>query len=244
MSGAEYQNMGPSIDLGTPPEEEPYRSPGKGPRPPAGTPSSGGFSWLALISLLISLGALGMALWGLMAAPEPLPPNPSQEAAAGATVERVAKLEKDVGQLILRMVTLEKELQAVGNKAGSITKLSELSASVAALQERLDAAALNSRLNALENKRSEPDQATPAPAKPQVQAPQPPAPQPKAQAPPAKPEPGASPAKKQQVYTVKRGDTLYTVSVRYKVRMADILKWNKMKKGDVLKVGQKLVLYK
>lgn len=43
---------------------------------------------------------------------------------------------------------------------------------------------------------------------------------------------------------MRRGDTLFTVAQRYKVRMSDLMKWNSIKKGDVLKIGDKLTIYR
>ncbi len=222
---------GPRIDLGHEGQEEGYQLPGPsgpGSAPPGATAPSGGRG-LALAGLVVALLALGLGLFALLRQPQPQPLPPiANETVPGGTGERVAKLEKDVYQLILRMVSLEKQLQAVAGKSGSITKLSELSAKVAALQDRLDALALEKRMADL-------GRGKPGPApKPRVK----PSPTPQAK---PKPKP---PARKKLVYTVRRGDTLFTVAQRYKVRMSLLMKWNDIKKGHVLKVGEKLVIYK
>jgi len=43
------------------------------------------------------------------------------------------------------------------------------------------------------------------------------------------------------IHIVKRGDTLSGLAHQYKVRIADIQKWNNLK-SDVIKIGQKLVI--
>jgi membrane-bound lytic murein transglycosylase D len=75
------------------------------------------------------------------------------------------------------------------------------------------------------------------------QAAEPAKPQAKAE-PQAKPAAKPKPVKKKLTYTVRRGDTLFTVAQRYKVRMSDLMKWNNIKKGDVLKIGEKLSIYR
>lgn len=56
----------------------------------------------------------------------------------------------------------------------------------------------------------------------------------------AKPEAPAKPQVTQQEYTVKKGDTLWSISQRYSVDKDDILSWNKLSKKSVLKPGLKL----
>ena len=47
---------------------------------------------------------------------------------------------------------------------------------------------------------------------------------------------------KGRYHTVRRGDTLYSISKKYSVTIDDLLKRNKMKKGQELKIGQKVLL--
>ena len=241
MPSGDYEDMGPRIDLGAHPEEPGYTgqrdqrsSPAMGGGPlPSRRESSGG-KGLGIASLVVALLALLMAVWVLFSQPDAVTGPPmSPDVVPGGAAERVAKLEKDVSQLMLRLVTLEKELQSLANKAGTVSQLTELTSKVAALQDRLDALSVDQRMASLAKKqaqRAEPQEVdTPKPqAKP---------------APEAKPAPVKS-SKKKLVYTVRRGDTLFTVAQRYKVRMSDLMKWNKMKKGDVLKIGDKLTIYR
>ena len=44
-------------------------------------------------------------------------------------------------------------------------------------------------------------------------------------------------------YTVRRGDTLGALALRYKVRVSDLKKWNNLR-GDMIREGQKLVIRK
>lgn len=243
---AGYDSMGPRVDLGfEPPREEgthptrPQSSPDTSPLAPPPPPTRKG-GWLGVVSLLVALAALGVGLWALNRQPEPLPvPEPSPQVIPGATAERVAKLEKDVQDLMLRMVTLEKELKAVRSKAGAITKLSELSAKLAALQNRLDNLDLETRMANLARRAQSPA-APPAPAKSKPAASQPsrkPAPAPAARR-PAKPR-----APRKKVYVVRKGDSLFSIAVRYKVTVAQLEKWNNFKRGQTLKAGSKLVIY-
>ncbi|MFH2125989.1 MAG: LysM peptidoglycan-binding domain-containing protein [Pseudomonadota bacterium] len=250
-----YDDMGPRIDLGgdsTPPEAHsatrnpnPPRIPGAAPAPPRIPPKSGPGA-LGLVSLMLSLLALCVAMWGLLSQPEMIPQPPmSPSVIPGATAERVAKLEKDVGDLMLRMVTLEKEIKAVASKAGSVTKLTELSSRVAGLQDRLDAMTVERKIAGLEKKA--PAAATPAAPAP---APAAPAAAPAAQAKAAPPQPeekaqekAAEPERQKQIYTVRRGDTLFTIAQRYKVTMRDLKAWNNLRSNMVM-IDQKLVIYK
>ncbi|HYM36416.1 MAG TPA: LysM peptidoglycan-binding domain-containing protein [Steroidobacteraceae bacterium] len=44
-------------------------------------------------------------------------------------------------------------------------------------------------------------------------------------------------------YVVRGGDTLAKIAKAFRVEMKDLLTWNKLKSNDVIKVGQKLVMY-
>ncbi len=46
----------------------------------------------------------------------------------------------------------------------------------------------------------------------------------------------------EQVYTVKKGDTLSDIATQHKVSLADIVAWNKIKKAETIAEGDKLVL--
>jgi LysM repeat protein len=241
MSSGGYEDMGPRIDLGAQPEEPTYihQPPLGQERGPISAPreKSGG-KGLTVVSLAVAVLALVVGFWALFSRPDSISGPPlSPEVVPGGASERVAKLEKDVSQLMLRLVTLEKELQSLANKAGTVSQLTELTSKVAALQDRLDALTVDQRMASLA-KSKEKAAAPKAPERPEAQA------KPAAKTEPkAKPQPTKS-AQKKLSYTVRRGDTLFTVAQRYKVRMSDLMKWNDMKRGDVLKIGDKLVIYK
>ena len=44
-------------------------------------------------------------------------------------------------------------------------------------------------------------------------------------------------------YTVKRGDTLSKIAENHSVRMASIMKWNKLNKANTIFPGQKLAIW-
>lgn len=242
-----YDDMGPRVDLGGEAPSSPSPLPGHARRPaapqapvmPPKQPKSGPGA-LGLVSLMLSLLALAVAIWGLLSQPEMIPPPPmSPSVVPGATAERVAKMEKDVQDLMLRMVTLDKELKAVASKAGSVTKLTQLSNRVAALQDRLDALTVDKKISSLERKTSSKGEA-PAPVK--TSAP--------VKVEPLKPVEDDKPAveekapeRTKQVYTVRRGDTLFTVAQRYKVTMRDLKQWNNLRSNTIM-IGQKLTIYK
>ena len=48
---------------------------------------------------------------------------------------------------------------------------------------------------------------------------------------------------KKQIYVVKPGDTLSEIAVRNKIKMSKIKSWNNLR-GNMIRVGQKLVIYK
>ena len=242
-----YDDMGPKIDMGGEESLEPSAPPKGGPfssqtafsssSRPKKSGGSGAVSW---ISLVLALVALGLGAWGMLATPEPMPmPATSPEVVPGATGERTAKLEKDVSDLMLRLVTLEKDLEALRAKAGSVNKLTEISAKVAALQSRLDNLDLENKMASMAQGKTG-GQSQPAQPKPQVEAK--PAPQPEAK-PKAKPEP-APETRKKLTYVVKSGDSLFSIARRYKVTVNDLMKWNSMKRGDALFAGAKLTIYR
>ena len=45
-----------------------------------------------------------------------------------------------------------------------------------------------------------------------------------------------------QTYTIKKGDNLQAIATRYRVRVSDLLRWNKLKNANKIYVGQKLKL--
>jgi LysM repeat protein len=269
-----FDSMGPRIDVSHSQEADAYLDDAPAPNPYQTPRSRGGGGGLgamlvAVIGLAVALLSGGVGIWALMAIPERVPgPPPSADVVPGGAAERVAKLEKDVSQLMLRLVTLEKELAAVAGKAGSITKLVEINAKVAALQTRIEAMGGGK----IHVPASTDEEAAPAP-RAAAKAPAPaPAPRPEVR-PEARPEarhearpearPEVSPAvkavakahagaepepagakKAKQVYTVRKGDTLFSVAMRYKVSTEDIMRWNNMQQGDMLKTDQQLVIYK
>ncbi len=235
MTNRGYDDMGPRIDLGPETEEDHLSSARRRARSavgPSGRPASGGraATGLAVLALVLSLFALGLVGFNLMTAPEPIPqPPPGPGVVPGATAERVAKLDKDVRDLILevlaikkQMTSLEKQLYSMRGRAGAVTKLTELAAKLAALQDRI---------RAMEKGR-------PAPA-PRAAATKLAATKPTAAAPAADP-----PQLKKHVYKVQRGDTLWVVAQRYRVKTSDLRRWNNLRPGTVIKVGQNLVIYK
>ena len=44
-------------------------------------------------------------------------------------------------------------------------------------------------------------------------------------------------------YKVKSGDSLASIAQRFKVKVADIVKWNNIKANKYLQPGQELTLY-
>jgi membrane-bound lytic murein transglycosylase D len=45
------------------------------------------------------------------------------------------------------------------------------------------------------------------------------------------------------VHRVKRGDTLWGIARRYKVRVRQLQHWNELATNDVLQLGQKIMVY-
>jgi LysM repeat protein len=205
----------------TPPPKKNQR-PQTGPKPK----SKGSSGLLGVFSLVVALIALAFGLWAFLFPPQPvMGPPPSPQVVPGGAAERVAKLEKDVSGLMLRLVSLEKELEALKSRAGSVNQLTKLSARVAALQDRLNR--LSGEAKKTSQTVSKPD------SKPKAT---------KTVSKQTKEKPNNN--SKKFVYTVRKGDTLFTVARRYKVRMSQLKKWNNLKRGHVLKVNEKLVIYK
>jgi membrane-bound lytic murein transglycosylase D len=44
-------------------------------------------------------------------------------------------------------------------------------------------------------------------------------------------------------YTVRRGDSLYLIASRFRISVADLIRWNNIDKGKYLQPGQKLTMY-
>ena len=231
MTTSGYNDLGPKIDLGPAPQETdlnqtpPLKNtqrPQTGPKPK----TKGSSGVLGIFSLVVALIALAFGLWVFLFPPQPvMGPPPSPEVVPGGAAERVAKLEKDVSGLMLRLVSLEKELEALKSRAGSVNQLTKLSARVAALQDRLEKFSREAKKT--------------APSAPEVVS------SPKTTknvAKQAKEKPNNN--SKKFVYTVRKGDTLFTVARRYKVRMNQLKEWNNLKRGHVLKVNEKLIIYK
>jgi len=52
----------------------------------------------------------------------------------------------------------------------------------------------------------------------------------------------APPSGNGRVHRVASGDSLWTISKRYRVPLADLMRWNDLSKRSVLRIGQKLKL--
>ena len=44
-------------------------------------------------------------------------------------------------------------------------------------------------------------------------------------------------------YTVRSGDSLSLIASRFRVSVADLTRWNKIDKNNILRPGQKLTMY-
>lgn len=64
----------------------------------------------------------------------------------------------------------------------------------------------------------------------------------KSQATKKKPDEAAPTTAKMQYHTVAPGDTIYSISKRYNLKMADLLKMNSLDESSTLQLGQKLVV--
>jgi LysM repeat protein len=259
---SDLEGMGPRIDLEA--EDQDFSQPA--PKSPYQTSRSAKSAsslptMLSAGSLVVALLAGVLGIWALNSTPPPAAqlPMPPAEVVPGGAAERVAKLEKDVGNLMLRIVTLEKELQAVAGKTGGVTKITELTAKVAALQSRLDSMGVGPKSNAVMDTSREEEKPRPAPkAAPRSEAPARtetparteaprraetprPAPKPAAK---AESETNSSAKKIKLVYTVRRGDTLFSVARRHSVTTEDLMRWNSLQPGANLLVDQQLVIFK
>lgn len=168
-----------------------------------------------MISLLVSMVALGLAVWALAAPPAtPLldAPNPPGMAHAPAG-DRVARLEQDIQKALLHLVTLERR--------------------VSTLQSKVDTLAEN-QTNIVARTTEQPTEEPQATAEATQEA----KPTPKATQ-EAKPK---GPTK--QIYKVRSGDNLYGIAKLHKVSISDLRKWNNLDKRSIIKVGQRLVIYK
>ena len=43
-----------------------------------------------------------------------------------------------------------------------------------------------------------------------------------------------------QIYTVRRGDSLWSISRRYKVKINDLMRWNDLARNAVIQPGQSI----
>lgn len=247
MSSA-YDELGPRIEIGPVQEESgmpPRPRPSTVSSPPSRRKSSGGGGGspvLAVISLVVALAAIAFSVWLFITQPEVVAgPAASPGVVPGGTGERVLKLEKDVSGLILKVVTLEKDLQPLRGNAGTVAKLTSLNAKIQELQARLDDLAKKAGQASGAQKtaaKSAPDSSNGAAARPEVQ-----------------PEPDSEPLQQaaarktaaksatKRTYTVKRGDSLFDIALRYKVTVRDLKRWNNLK-SNAIKAGETLDIHK
>jgi LysM repeat protein len=153
-------------------------------------PKLGLLRLLSALACFMALAALFL-LWRAIPAWSPEAAALSESGLAGAAVERVAKLEKDVSSLLLKMVTLEKDITELKNRNPNQARVTELGSRFASLQNQVND--LSMRLNALPPAPQE--AAAPVPPAPQATAaPVPPAPQEVAAPAPPAPQEVAPPA--------------------------------------------------
>ena len=238
MNPTGYDDIGPRIDMdglgpepgktmGGPAPEEPSKAPRPMAPPPAARPGRQGGNLAGLIGLGLGLIALVLAAVALFSTPEPQTgPAPSLGAVPGAEAERIAKLEKDVNALMLQFVTLEKEIKALGHKAGSVAKLTELNAQMQALIGRMEAVESQELDRKMENLSGS--------AKTETKA--------EEAAEPEEPDSGSQGSK--VTYKVRSGDTLFKVARNHNVSTKQLAKWNNISNSSKLYIGQKLVIYK
>jgi LysM repeat protein len=220
--------------------------------------------WLVVVALVVALAALGLGLFNGRA-PTVERETFNIETVPGATAERVAKLEKDVSSLMLKIVTLEKDLEAIKNRSWSPARLNEISNKLNALQTQVESLASAAQLlrqtaapaEAAHNpaasstartagQGSSPTSAAVASEQIEDRAGSKPDPvsttmaAPGSQSRPAASAPSGQP---RATYTVQRGDTLFSVAQRYQVTTRDLMEWNNMGPDDMLKTGKTLVIY-
>jgi len=223
---------------------------------PYAPPSAAKPSALAMLSLIISMLALGLAVWALAVPPDPLitpPPTPGQ-AVGQAGGDRVARLENDMQRALLHLVTMEERLKKLQ------ARLTAIAPDQAAAEPAIDPLEpIATALAPLSAAEPQPEaQAAPA-AEPVAPAPTPPPavaekPTP---APTPKPAPTAQPTPKptarpsvpasftaKHIYKVKPGDNLYSVARAFGVKKEDLCAWNGLDKDTLIKVDQSLVIYK
>ena len=247
MSSA-YDELGPRIEIGPVQEESgmpprPRPSTVSTPQPRRKSGGGGSSPVLAVISLVVALAAIAFSAWLFITQPEVVAgPAASPGVVPGGTGERVLKLEKDVSGLILKVVTLEKDLQPLRGKAGTVAKLTSLNAKIQELQTRLDDLAKNtspaSGAQKTTAKVAAPDSSSGGTGRPEVQ-PEPDS-EPLQQAAARK---SAAKSSTKRTYTVKRGDSLFDIALRYKVTVRDLKRWNNLK-SNAIKAGQTLDIHK
>jgi LysM repeat protein len=190
----------------------------------------------------------------------------TEGALSGAIAERVGKLEKDVSSLLLKMVTLEKNMEEAKNHNLAPAAASDLNNRISALNNQLNE--LNSKVNILAAPGSVlPSSGTAGAGRASsAQAPSGAGPAPDAAAAPNhaassrveeragnKPPPlatalsaagaGRPEGRPRESYVVQPGDTLFAIAKNFNVSAKDLRAWNGMGEDDVLKSGKVLVIY-
>jgi len=220
-------------------------------RPPVGSPARGKRSAgsLTFLALALSGAALLFSLWQSFAGPSPEPgPPPDPKLVLGGTAERVAKLEKDVQELMLAVPNLEKKLAALAGGAGDKGEVAGLAAQVEVLKLKVDRVSRSmGELPAAPRPALASAAAAAAPVKKVTKPIVAPAPAPAPAAPVvAKKKPAPKPKSTLEVikHKVKRGDTLYGIAVKYRVTIGQLKKWNAMGQSSHITPGQRLLIYK
>lgn len=229
--------------------------------------------WLGWLALAVALLALIVSLtMGRMQSANQATLQMDSELVPGATQERVAKLEKDVSSLLLKAVTLEKDLEAIKNRSWNPAALGETNNKISALQkqvkelesklaslggaQRSASAAANTATTATSTTSQTPPPASSAATTSSTASPNAgnvPVANSEVQARAGdKPDPLAtrmgetstnSQRQPRDTYKVQRGDTLFSVAQRYQVTTKDLLQWNNMQPDEVLKAGRTLIIY-